>query len=242
MTEIIFTGPDNITSIEQMNSITSFVIPDGYTKIEDYAFKAYSKLERVYIPNSITKIGNNAFMFCFKLKKLIIPNSVKEIGNNAFIWSGLQSINIPDSVTTFGEKLFVGCYGLSKVNIIASTVESFKRIENIIKSQEIANTVVFNDLDTVKKIELVDTTMLSIHKSEESKIKKEDEERPAKRIKTEDKSKIDSTKLDDINIFQNVFSFLGISSDKKETDGRKSKKKRKSKTKSRKKRKSKSKY
>ena len=86
--------------------------------------------------------------------------------------------------------------------------------------------------------------MLSILKSEESKIKKEDEERAAKRIKTEeDKSKIDSTKLDDINILQNVFSFLGISSsDKKEKDGRKSKKKRKSKTKSRKKRKSKSKY
>ena len=75
--------------------VEELVIPDGITKINDYAFYNCGSLTSVTIPNSVTSIGKSAFSGC----------------------KGLTSVNIPNSVTTIGSSAFVGCSSLNAVNI-----------------------------------------------------------------------------------------------------------------------------
>lgn len=94
------------------------VIPEGVTKIGDYAFCGCKDITSVKIPNSVTTIGNKAFSDCENITTIEIPNSVTTIGNKAF--SGckkLTSADIPDSVTNIGYGAFSYCESLTSISI-----------------------------------------------------------------------------------------------------------------------------
>ena len=94
------------------------VIPDGVTKIGDYAFSCCSSLTSVTIPDSVTSIGNDAFFNCIGLTSITIPDSVMKIGDYAFYGcSGLTSVTIPDSVAKIGDYAFRNCSRLTSVTI-----------------------------------------------------------------------------------------------------------------------------
>lgn len=104
------------------------VIPDGVTKIGDYAFSysnpTYSsyvyntKLTSVTIPSSVKSIGSYAFENCTALTNISIPNSVTSIGTGAFFGcSGLVNIALPNSVTFIGSGAFENCTNLASINI-----------------------------------------------------------------------------------------------------------------------------
>ena len=101
-------------------SILSLVIPDGTTKIGDFAFNGCWGLTSVTIPSSVTSIGSNAFQDCRDLTgTLTIPSSVTSIGNSAFSnCSGLTgTLTIPSSVTSIGDGTFSGCSGLTSLSL-----------------------------------------------------------------------------------------------------------------------------
>ena len=77
---------------------TTLSIPNGVTKIEDYAFYRCSGLTSIEIPQGVTSIGNNAFSSC----------------------SGLTSIEIPQGVTTIGNLAFSGCSNLKEINVASN--------------------------------------------------------------------------------------------------------------------------
>ena len=98
--------------------VTDLVIPDGVTKIKDYAFRGCSSLASITIPESVTSIGEEAFYFCDSLASVKIDNNVTTIGGKAFFWChNLASINIPKSVTSIGDKAFSRCSSLKEVHI-----------------------------------------------------------------------------------------------------------------------------
>ena len=128
-------------------SLTSVVIPDSITEIENNAFygctslkynehdnayylgnednpylvlvKAQSKEIASCEINPNTKvIGNAAFNECNSLASVNIPNSVTFIGNAAFSsCSSLKSVIIPDSVTSIRDDAFSDCDSLTNVVI-----------------------------------------------------------------------------------------------------------------------------
>ncbi len=59
-------------------------LPDGVTRIGDYAFYGCRFLHRVTIPASVTSIGKFAFGNCPELREISIPPSVTCIAPNAF--------------------------------------------------------------------------------------------------------------------------------------------------------------
>jgi uncharacterized protein YjdB len=131
------------------NNITSIVIPNTVTSIEDYAFYDCTSLKSITISNSVTSIGEGAFCECSSLTSAAIPNSVTSIGNYAFVHCEslasvtfqetssvesigdsafgrciiLESMIIPDSVTSIGNCAFYECTSLESV-IIPDSVES----------------------------------------------------------------------------------------------------------------------
>lgn len=82
--------------------LTKIELPNGLTKIGDYAFSG-SGIEEITIPNSVTEIGAKAFYGCKKLKNVYIGNGIKELGNAEFL------------VCDLIEKVFIGS-GLEKIS------------------------------------------------------------------------------------------------------------------------------
>ena len=78
------------------------IIPNGTTKIENYAFGRCSELTSITIPESVTKIGDCAFYGCSKLKSITIPDSVTEIELGAF--AGCRSLT--SIVVAKGNKVY----------------------------------------------------------------------------------------------------------------------------------------
>jgi len=98
--------------------VKDLVIPNGVTKINDYAFSNCSSLTSATIPNSVTSIGTYSFYGCSSMTSITIPNGVTSIGNSAFYkCSGLTSVTIPSSITTIESNAFNGCSSLTAVNI-----------------------------------------------------------------------------------------------------------------------------
>ena len=98
--------------------VTDLLIPDGTTRIGDYAFEFCTGLTSITIPDSVTSIGNDAFWGCKSLTSITIPNSVTSIGKFAFEdCTGLTSITIGNGVTSIGYGAFKGCTGLTSVTI-----------------------------------------------------------------------------------------------------------------------------
>ena len=97
-------------------SAQNAVIPNGVTKIKDYAFNGESGIVSVSIPDTVEVIGDGAFANCKNLSTVYLPGSIKEIGVGAFMFCSLTSVNIPDSVTKLGINAFWGCK-LSSVSV-----------------------------------------------------------------------------------------------------------------------------
>ena len=103
-------------------SLNSINIPNGTTKIGDYAFCDCYSLTSIAIPNSVTSVGDWAFSGCEGLTSATIGNSVTSIGEHAFIGcSGLTSITIPNSVTTIGRSAFAHCSSLTSITYEGTT-------------------------------------------------------------------------------------------------------------------------
>ena len=121
--------PDSVTSIEQAtfancSSLSHIVIPNSVTSIEKGAFSRCSSLSNIVIPNNVTSIEKGTFSGCSSLSNIFIPDSVTSIGDSAFSnCSSLSSISIPDNVTSIGNSAFSNCSSLSNI-VIPDSVTS----------------------------------------------------------------------------------------------------------------------
>ena len=106
------------------NFITSVVIPNSVTGIENYAFSDCTSLKNVTIGDSVKYIAWYVFSGCTSLESVTIGNSVEGIGGLAFIdCSSLTSVTIPNSVTYIGSSAFARCTSLASVTIGNSVEE-----------------------------------------------------------------------------------------------------------------------
>ena len=85
--------------------ITSIVIPEWFTSIEEDAFYNCYALTSIEIPNSVTSIGEGAFYGCSSLASIEIPNSVTSVGEDAFYNTAWYN-NQPDGVVYAGKVLY----------------------------------------------------------------------------------------------------------------------------------------
>ena len=119
--------PSNLSdwTYDSFGKITSAVIRNGVTSINDSAFYKCHFLSAVTIPDSVTSIGNLAFYMCFGYSldlSITIPDSVITIGNNAFRECYyLADVTIGSGITSIGYYAFSGCTSLTRITINATT-------------------------------------------------------------------------------------------------------------------------
>ena len=102
----------------------TITIPEGHTKIREYAFANLASLKKVIIPGSIREIGNNAFYNCKALEEVIISDGVTKIGSDAFGYcQNLRKIVLPDSVAEIDSGAFHECVSLSEVHLPDNLIE-----------------------------------------------------------------------------------------------------------------------
>lgn len=53
-------------------SLTTALVPEGYTSIQSQAFRTYTRLVSVTIPNTVESIGSDAFLECKSLETITI--------------------------------------------------------------------------------------------------------------------------------------------------------------------------
>ena len=96
------------------------VIPEGTTRIDDYAFLQCDKLVSVSIPNTVEEIGEGAFGSCKNLISITLPSSLGFIEEAAFFGcKGLRSIVIPNGVKMIDARAFAECTSLTEVHLPA---------------------------------------------------------------------------------------------------------------------------
>lgn len=104
-----FSGCYNLASIE---------IPEGVTKIGDYAFGLYSSYG-VENPQGL-----------IKLTEIKFPSTLTEIGQYAFYQSGLKSVDLGQNITTVGYDAFAECPDLTEVKIGAALTNYERAFRN----------------------------------------------------------------------------------------------------------------
>jgi len=80
-------------------------IPNGVTRIGDYAFSGCSSLTDIEIPDSVTAIRMQAFYECTSLTGVYIPKSMTSIDTSAFHYcSSLERIEVAEENTVYDSR------------------------------------------------------------------------------------------------------------------------------------------
>ena len=105
----------NPNYFKNKSNITSVIVGENITRINDESFKNCKSLQYVYLPDKITYLGDKCFYGCESLTKVHIPSGLKNIydyikpNTNNILTQNYQGTNI-----TFGNKIFVGCKNLKE--------------------------------------------------------------------------------------------------------------------------------
>ena len=107
-----FTGSDNLTSL---------ILSDGLTTVENDALYFCRNLKTVYIPSSLTSIGEGFLAFS-KVEDVKIPEGVTEL-NHQFLYecSALKTLELPSTFTSHYGGFCKDCTALQSVTCKAAT-------------------------------------------------------------------------------------------------------------------------
>ena len=107
-------------SLSVSNKLTSLILPDGLTTVEDFALYACQKLKTVYIPSSLTSIGSH-FLGASEVEDVKIPEGVTELGGQFLDGcSALKTLELPSTFTSHYGAFCTGCTALQSVTCKAA--------------------------------------------------------------------------------------------------------------------------
>ena len=108
-------------SFYHSDNLTSLILPDGLTTVEEGGLSFCTNLQTVYIPSSLTSIGGR-FLDCSKVEDVKIPEGVTKLGYQFLDGcSALKTLELPASLTTPDWLFCAGCTALQSVTCKAAT-------------------------------------------------------------------------------------------------------------------------
>ncbi|UTD03890.1 leucine-rich repeat domain-containing protein [Treponema socranskii subsp. buccale] len=108
-------------SFYRSDNLTSLILPDGLTTVEDLALYFCRNLKTVYIPSSLTSIGR-CFLGNSKVEDVKIPEGVTELSYEFLEkCSALKTLELPASLTRAKDDFCRDCTALQSVTCKAAT-------------------------------------------------------------------------------------------------------------------------
>ena len=112
----------------EYENITSIVLFDSITTIEENAFYQCSKLNTIHMGANITTIGKKAFFKCSSLESITLPDSLTTIKASAFAYcTSLKTIYMGKSITKLEMRIFQDCTELTDI-YFDGTIEEWNAI------------------------------------------------------------------------------------------------------------------
>lgn len=100
----------------------SYMIPEGVTIIEDYAFAYCEQLQKIEFPMSVRCLKEGAFGSCTSLESVVLKEGLQKIGDYAFIYDKkIDYLVIPKTVKLIGSGAFKGA--VYKINVLGQDVQ-----------------------------------------------------------------------------------------------------------------------
>lgn len=114
--------PDGVTRIKdyacEYSDIIELVVPDSVQIIETAAFWNCEQLVKVRLSNQLNEIPTAIFQNCYSLKDIQIPSNITKICLNAFLdCYELEEIILPEGMIELEAQVFAGCRSLKSVVI-----------------------------------------------------------------------------------------------------------------------------
>lgn len=114
--------PDGITRIgdwafERSNQLTSVTLKEGVEEIGNYAFAGCTALTGMTLPSTVTRIGAYAFASCSNLSTVALNEGLQEIADWAFMSCGLTELTTPSTLNSIGNYAFFVNTGLSSLSL-----------------------------------------------------------------------------------------------------------------------------
>ena len=155
--------------------ISSITIPEGFSRVDTYAFYECLELTTVHLPESLLSIGQEAFSKCYNLFKINFPDHIFILGNETFYCCyGLKDIKLPNSLVQVDRGCFFSCEGLESVDFgdCLEVIEEnafgycFKLSSlTFPRTLDAISTRAFTDCDQLKKLTFLGTIPPKIVKS-----------------------------------------------------------------------------
>ncbi len=107
-----------LNAFNNRKDITSVVIPNSVTTINDEVFKDCINLKTVTLSENLSKIGKGLFEGATSLESITIPNNVTSIELYAFKdCTSLTNINLSDSLDSIDSTALINCSSLESITI-----------------------------------------------------------------------------------------------------------------------------
>lgn len=111
-----------ICGMGESEYITGLYVPQGVTRIGEYAFAGCTNLASVTLPGSVEQIGGFAFSGCSSLGQLAIPEGVRSVGDSIFAYcDNFKSVSYPASVQSIGAEQFLLTDTLESIYVAPDT-------------------------------------------------------------------------------------------------------------------------
>ncbi len=103
-----FVVPDGVTKIapnlfNHFYNLKEIELPNGIKELSSGSFDTCSNLTRVKLPDDLEKLGERCFSNCTSLTSITLPNTLKEISMYCFQQTKLTELTVPASVETIGD-------------------------------------------------------------------------------------------------------------------------------------------
>lgn len=87
--------------------LSSHTIPEGVTKIGEYAFYG-AALTSAAIPSTLEEVDDFGFYYCSRLNSVNLPDSVKRLGEGSFgLCTSLRTLKVPSTVEVIDSYAFL---------------------------------------------------------------------------------------------------------------------------------------
>ena len=121
--------------------VGEYIVPEGVTRISNYAFDGCRHITSVKMPDSVRSIEWYAFKDCISLESVSISPNVDFIGDGAFKGcSKLKSLFIPANVRILYRWALDECTSLSKIEV-AEDNKYFASKDCMLYSKDMANLI-----------------------------------------------------------------------------------------------------